>query len=242
MKDKKLILTAVCAILALLVVAGGFYFKKDKEEVPKPSADALKFKEEYESLNNTVRESDGAKYNNVIVKENNPIKYVDSKGALEVLKNEDAIIYVGANWCPWCRNIVNILFEAANDLNIKTVYYLNLDDEKSNYEVKDGKLVKTSEGTEGYYELLDFLKDNLNDYVITSGNKKYDTHEKRIYMPFVIACRDGEVVDTHTGSVTLDDNQTKYDALTEEQTKEVYDKYISLMKKIKDDSCNEGCD
>lgn len=77
------------------------------------NTDAIKFKEEYESLNNTVRESDGAEYNNISIDEKNPIKYVDTKEALKVLKEETAIIYVGANWCPWCRNAIPVLFDVA---------------------------------------------------------------------------------------------------------------------------------
>jgi len=244
MKNKKIILTSLCALIALIAIGGVVLLKKPEvKKVEKPTTDALKFKEEYEALNNTVRESDGANYNNVTIDEHNPIKYVDSKKALEVLKNETAIIYVGADWCPWCRNIVNILFEVAKDMNVETIYYLNLDDEKDAFEVKDGKLVKTVNGTDSYYELLDFLKDNLRDYTITSDGKKYETGEKRIYMPFVIACKNGKVEGTKSGSVTLDEGQTKYDKLTKKQEKQVYNDYVDLFKKIyaSDGTCDEDC-
>jgi len=123
-------------ILVIILVGGigiGLFILNDKEPslyVEKPSEDALKFKEEYESLNGTKRESDGAIYQDIKIDENNPVKYVNAKEALEVLKNKTAIMYVGANWCPWCRNAVPVLFEVAKDKNIETIYYLNLDDEK----------------------------------------------------------------------------------------------------------------
>ena len=141
MKDKKIILASAAALIALLIVGGFLAFKKPEKEENKttPTADAIKFKEEYESLNGTIRESDGAKYNSVTIPEDNPIKYVDAKGALEVLKNETSIIYVGAEWCPWCRNAVPVLFDAAKDTNMKTVYYLNLDKEK-----EDPKISQTA--------------------------------------------------------------------------------------------------
>ena len=44
-------------------------FKKPEKEEnkPTPTADAIKFKEEYEKLNSTIRESDGAKYNSITI-------------------------------------------------------------------------------------------------------------------------------------------------------------------------------
>lgn len=197
------------------------------------NTDAIKFKEEYESLNNTVRESDGAEYNNISIDEKNPIKYVDTKEALKVLKEETAIIYVGANWCPWCRNAIPVLFDVAKENKIKTIYYLNLDEEKSAYEIKDGKLVKTTDGTKGYYELLDFLNDELSNYIITDKDgKKFDTGEKRIYMPFVLAVKNGKISSTHIGTVDLDEDQTKYSDLTSKQYDELYDIYNEMFEKV----------
>ena len=60
MKDKKIILASAAALIALLIVGGFLAFKKPEKEEnkPIPTADAIKFKEEYESLNGTIRESD----------------------------------------------------------------------------------------------------------------------------------------------------------------------------------------
>lgn len=236
-------------ILVIILVGGigiGLFILNDKEPslyVEKPSEDALKFKEEYESLNGTKRESDGAIYQDIKIDENNPVKYVNAKEALEVLKNKTAIMYVGANWCPWCRNAVPVLFEVAKAKNIETIYYLNLDDEKDSFEVKKGKLEKVTEGTDDYYKLLEFLNDYLEDYIITdSKGKKYDTKEKRIYMPYVIAAKNGKVVDTYTGTVELDKDQTKYDKMSKKQHDELYKNYDKLFSKIyASGTCKDNC-
>lgn len=215
------------------------------EEPPVVSADARKFKEEYESLNDKVRESDGATYNNVTIPEDNPIVYVNCEEALEILESEKAILYVGAEWCPWCRNAIPVLLEVAKVYNVDKIYYLNLDDEKSNYEIKDKKLVQTNKGSEAYYKLLDKLKKHLKDYVLTENNKKYDTKEKRIYNPTVISIKNKEVVSTHTGTVDLDKDQTKYSSLTEKQKNELYKIYDNMFKTVFDDSeacSDDGCD
>ena len=236
MKSKKTLI--IIGIVILIVIIGLLFvvFKIDNKE-----SDALKFKSEYEELNNTIRESDKAKYNNVNISSDNPIKYVNIPKALKILDNEDAIIYVGAEWCPWCRNAVPVLFDVAKEYNVDTIYYLKLDDDKSNFEIKDGNLVKTKDGTKDYYKLLNKLKDNLDDYILTDDDgKEYNTNEKRVYMPFVLATKNGKVVSTHVGTVNLDENQTKYDKLTNKQYADLYEIYSNLFDTIYD-SDNSNC-
>ncbi len=236
MKKKNIfIMSGVILLVVILAVVLYFVFTE--------GSDAVKFKEEYEALNGTVRESDGEKYNEVSISRNNPIKYINTEEALKIIEEESAIIYVGAPWCPWCRNSVPVLFEAAEEMDVDTIYYLDLDDEKSIYEVKDKKLVKTSDGSEGYYKLLDKLSEKLNNYVLTDeeGNK-YDTLEKRIYMPYVIGVKAGRVVMDHVGTVSLNEDQNKYNSLTSKQKKELKKIYVDIInnvyEKTSDGICN----
>lgn len=199
----------------------------------KVSIDAIKFKEEYESLNDTVRKSDGKTYNNIKISKKNPIKYINASEAIEVLKKDDAVIYIGANWCPWCRNAIPVLFDVAKKYDVKTIYYLNLDEIKSEFKIEDGKLIKTKDGSKEYYQLLDLLKDHLEDYILTDNSgKSYDTLEKRIYIPLVLGIKHKSVVKTHLGTVKLNENQTKYDALTKEQEKELFQRYDDLFLEV----------
>lgn len=224
-KKVALIITAVILLIGVIVVL--------LVNVNKASADAVKFKEEYEALNGTIRQSDGATYSSIDVPNNNPIKYIDAKETLEILKKDEAIIYVGAAWCPWCRNVVNVLFDVAKVYKVKTIYYLTLDDEKDTYEVQDGKLVKTKEGSRYYYKLLDELDKYLEEYIIKDENgKSYDTGEKRIYMPYVLAIKNGKVISDKVGTVELNEGQTKYDLLTESQYEELYKIYEEMFKKV----------
>ena len=57
--------------------------------------------------------------------------------------------------------------------------------------------------------------------ITDDDGKKYDTGEKRIFMPYVIAVRDGEVVGDKVGTVTLNSGQNKYDSLTQEQVEQL---------------------
>lgn len=226
---KKKYILGIGALVVALFLVGGFLIFQNK-----PSEDALRFKNEYEALNGTIRESDGATYNTIEVNKKNPIVYVDAKETAEnILESEKAVLYIGAEWCPWCRNAIPVLFEVAKKYKVSTIYYLNLDNEKDSFEIQNGKLVKTKEGTEGYYQLLDKLSDVLNDYVLKdSTGKEYPTLEKRVYMPHVLAIKDGKVVGNHVGTTSLNDGQTKYDAMTEEQHDKVYQIYSDMLEKV----------
>ncbi len=236
----KKVIIGIVIVLALVLAGVGIYFVAFRE------TDAMKFKEEYESLNNTIRESDGEKYNNVDIPKKNPIKYVTISEALELFDDKKAIIYVGANWCPWCRNMLSPMFAVAEDLEIDKIYYLTLDDDKSNYEVKDGELKKISNGSDDYYKLLDTLKDYLEDYTLTDeNNQEYPTGEKRIYMPFFITIRNGSIVEAKGISRTLEEGQNKYSEMTDNQYDTLYKEFYDTFGKIysPDGSCpvDEEC-
>lgn len=237
----------ICSIVVVMIVVLGTIIIPNIKKEPVNNSDAVKFKEEYESLNNTIRESDGARYGSITINEDNPFVYINATEALDILSSKQAIIYIGAAWCPWCRNAVPVMSDVAKDLNIDTIYYLNLDDEKSNFIVDDEKLVETNHGSDSYYKLLDALSDHLRDYVLTDANgNKYDTKEKRIYIPYVITIKNGEILQEHLSTVDLNENQTKYDSLTDDQYKQLYDIYHEMFGELYNSnarcSSSETCD
>ena len=174
------------------------------------------------------------------------MKYVTVDEAIKLLDSKKAIIYVGANWCPWCRNMLEPMFDVAKKLKIDTIYYLTLDDDKSNYEIENNKLKQVNNGSKSYYELLDKLKDYLQDYTLTDDKgKTYETGEKRIYMPFFITVKNGGVVDAKGISRTLEKDQSKYSEMTQKQYDDLYDNFYQTFSKIysSEGTCtNEECD
>ncbi len=237
MQKKELFLKGILVLLIAGVALFAFCYKKNDI-----TTDAKKFKSEYESLNDTDR-SNGGKYNSVSIPEENPMKYVTVKEATDIIKNKSGMIYIGANWCPWCRNAVEILIDVAKERNVNTVYYLDLTEYRNVWEVKEGKLEKTTVEKEGYYELLEALDSVLgkNTYTVKDKDgKTYDTKEKRIYMPTVIAIKNGKIEDTHVGTVDLNKDQTAYDKLNEEQVSKLKEKYISMFAAIDSSICSSG--
>ena len=208
--------------------------------------DALKFKEEYESLNGTIGKS-GKKTKSLSISEDNPIKYASYDEVLDVIENGTGIIYLGFPECPWCRSALPVLFETASDYNIDTIYYINMKNERDAYEVKDGKLVYQKDekgndikGEKGYFKLLEALDSYLDDYVVTDeDSKEYDTGEKRIYVPLIIFVNDGKIVGTHTS--TVKSQESGYDELTDEEYDELNGIYAEYIKELVDNYCDEAC-
>ena len=88
--------------------------------------------------------------------------------------------------------------------------------------------------------MLNVLNDSLDEYVLTGKDGKIiNTGEKRIYAPTVIAVRNGEVTEIHVGSV--DSQESGYDTLTDEETKELKEIYEKLIDSMNVGICNEGC-
>ncbi len=222
-------LPILCAIAAILA-----YIKLINTDV-----DSTKFINEYEALN----EKEG--YIKLDIAEDNPIEYADYDKLLEIIKNGTGIIYLGFPECPWCRNALPVLFDAAKENEVETIYYMNILNERDSYVVEDGELVFATDkegneknGTEGYFDLLDALEDHLSDYVVVYEDEEYDVGEKRIYAPSVIFVRDGKVLGIHVSTVESQENPKE--PLTDKQYEELYGIYEDYILEVKSGTCSIG--
>lgn len=233
--EKKNKIYLITLILLTVCVVGICIYSIIKNRDLKDS-DALKFRNEYMELNG--EESSGGKiYPNVTISEKNTVKYINEKEAVELLESGKGIIYFGFSTCPWCRSMISSLTKIAEEKHEK-IYYLDVLNIRSRFEVKDGELTKVNEGTKGYYEILDKLSDYLNDFILTdeSGNK-YDTGEKRLYAPTLVAFNGGRVTDFHVG--TVESQKTGYDKLTVDEIEEL-EKIITNLIDSKVDVCTNS--
>lgn len=233
--DKNMIIRVLIVILMMIGAIAFFNVSQNKKE----NEDAIKFKEEYEKLNN---EKVGEfTYSKIDIKEDNPFVYADAKDVVNTLKNGTGLIYIGFSSCPWCRNAVNVL----QHVNMDKIMYLDIKDLRDTYEVVDGNLKKTKEGTKEYYELLDILKDILPDYEIEKDGVTYNANERRIYVPLVIGVKKGKIVGYQLDTVTLNEGQTAFDALTEKQQSDLKIIYDEITSKVKINVCmpeeGHGC-
>lgn len=207
----------ILAIIFLVVLGLGLFVllqdkqQKDDEENSKNApvvqeTDALKFKKEYEEVNSL----DGAVQMNLSV--DSPVKYLNSYHELEVkLDNGDNIVlYLGFPTCPWCRNIIPVLFDVAKENNMEA-YYINMRELKNN-------------NLEDYQKIYQLIGDYLT--VDEEGNKV-------LYVPDVYFFKDGKIIGNHRGSVTSQLNPSI--ALTQEQVDELKSIYQSYFNKFRED-------
>ena len=238
MENKKWLITILMTILLIISLVGIYFTTNDEVGNNKKDTDAIKFKKEYESLNKTYVYED-VKYPKVSLDDDNPFVYASAKKVIETLESGTGLIYLGFKECPWCRNAVNVL----QYVNTNEILYLDIKDLRDKYEVKDGKAVKTEEGTEEYKKMLTILDSILDSYEIEDENGNIiDTGEKRIYVPLVIGVKDGKIVGYHADTVKLDDNQSPYDLLTTKQQSDLKLIYDEINAKVSDDSCGLDAD
>jgi len=238
MENKNKIILILLIILTLSVVGVCIYAVINKEEA---ITDAIKFRNEYSELNDEVNEGNGKNYVNVTISENNTVKYVTEEKVTELLESGTGIIYFGFSTCPWCRSLVSTLTRVAEEKN-ETIYYLDILNIRSSYELKNRKLNKLKEGTRAYYKILELLDEHLEDFYLTdeAGNK-YDTGEKRLYAPTLVAFKDGEITKVHVG--TVESQASGYDELTNTQLEELENIVKDLInsKNEKEVCTNEKC-
>lgn len=234
MKLDKLKIILMSILMVFSIGAMGVYDLVNKEEEVKiDKTDAVKFKEEYESLNNKqVRESENT-YKEMEIPKNNPFVYATYEDIFEALENT-AVIYFGYPECPWCRSLVPLLIQASKKVGMGKIYYINMKEERNVLYLEDGKIIEEKPGSEGYNTLLSKL-----DAILPTYEGLEEDSIKRIYVPYVLFVKEGEVVATHTG--TLDTQENPYTSLTEEEKTELLSILVDKFMKVVDTSCDSAC-
>lgn len=221
-----LIFLVVLFIIASFIIVDSFDNKDNK------NTDAIKFKEEYENLNNELKSDGVNKHTKINIIEDNVMKYSTYNEVMNILENGTGVIYFGYPECPWCRNAVPELLEAAKETGLETIYYFNdmsIRDQKSLDET--GNIVVEKEGTDEYYNLLVKLSDYLGPYKGLN-----DETIKRLYVPTVVFVKDGSIVGVHIGTV---ESQTDPSILlNDEQSEELQQIYKENMEKVLNNSCS----
>ena len=231
MNKKVLEIIILIIVVIIASIAGYYYFngnnKPKEEETP---TDAIKFKEEYESLNGKTNDNN-KKYREVSISSVNPIVYKSAEEVAQMIDDKETfVVYFGYNSCPWCRSVISTFIETAKELNIDKVYYVDVHDIRDVITLNsDNELETTKKGSEGYYSLIKKLDNVLADYDITDEVK---APEKRIYAPNVVVVVKGVGKALTTGISESQDDA--YMTLTpdmvedtQKQFKEVLEVYTS---------------
>jgi len=220
---KILTITIIVALVLLAITTTIFFFTKNE-------TDALKFKKEYEAYNNETNSS-GKTYRNLNISKNNPIIYLTPEELLEKINNKETfVIYFGFATCPWCRSVIETLFDVASDFNMDKIYYVDVSGIRDVMEIDSSNNITTkTRGTDSYYKLLEKFNDVLADYTLkdSSGNV-VKTGEKRIYAPNVASITKGNVKELTTGISSLETDP--YMELTSDMKDEMYQDFKCIIK------------
>lgn len=196
----------------------------------KTLTDSIRFKEEYEGLNETTNSS-GRKHRTLSIPEENPIIYTNVEEIIEKIEGKETFyIYFGSKHCAWCRSVIEKAIEVAKKNNIDTIYYIDIWDGdhieilRDTYKLNDdGKPELVLESGKGYNELLEYFDNVLSDYVLNDkdGNK-VSVGEKRIFAPNFIYVENGKAIKLTEGiSKNQTDSRMKLtDEMLEDEEKE----------------------
>ena len=149
------------------------------------------------------------------------------------------VIYFGFPECPWCRNAVPVLLDAAKESGINTIYYFNaLSIRDKKHLDENGQIVVDDEGTEEYKELVELLYEYLDEY----GGLN-DSSIKRLYFPTVVFVKDGKVIGAHSGTVaTQQDPNVILTSNEKNELKSIYSEYmLETLGSICTDKSNSKC-
>lgn len=137
---------------------------------------------------------------------------------INILEHGTGIVYLGFPECPWCQEYVYYLNETAKENNVDKIYYYNISEDRKN-------------NTDNYLKIVDLLKDYL----------QYDDEgNKRIYVPAVIAVRNGEILgfDDETAWDTKD-YETPEEYWQNEDLEGLKDKFVKMFEDTKQNICTD---
>lgn len=194
--------------------------------------DSARFKREYEKHNGQKSEN-GEILQKLSIPKKSKIKYATIEEAIDILKEKTALIYFGMPDCEACRNVVPILLEKVKESDLEELIYVDMTDRRDLYIVKDGAPKEEKAASSEYLKLLDELESELDEYVIEDENGiEYPTGRKRIYAPLIVAVYEGMIVDSHTGSVELEDGKKEIDGLSDLQKSELEALFDRMIERI----------
>lgn len=176
------------------------------------------------------------------VDSSNVYKRINAEDAVNMLKEGTGILYIGYNTCPWCKQIVPVLNDAAKEKDINSVYYI-----ENFYNMRPDKNTNP-ENKEEYDELLKQLDDILPYEKDENGN---DTTLKIIRVPLILFIKNGEIVSYHKGTYEGHNIQTKIDEngnevryledLTKDQKNAIKKELEEKIDKVYNKICDNGC-
>ena len=184
------------------------------EDAGVSSGDSDAFIEEYAELNGQSTQR-GVPYLEVDIPEDHRFVPASEEEIRDRLDDGDGVIYFGFPSCPWCRNAVGPLDEAAKDVDLEINY------------VNPSTMRGQGQGARVDNSYYDLLLDELGEFAPEHPQRP---GERTILVPLVATVVDGEVVAAHLGSAPSQTDPSQ--ALTQTQHDELVGIYTDQFSQI----------
>lgn len=126
-------------------------------------------------------------------------------------EGKSGVLYFGFHNCPWCQDVVPLLYDVAQQEQVE-VYYVETRDLKRNRLYSD----------EQKERIIPYIGDYMSD------NEK---GELTLYVPLVLSVKDGKVSMGHQG--TVDGHQAKERDMTDEEIAQVHEDLEKIVQEQK---------
>ena len=209
----------ICFILLILVLTVFAFYYIYNNSI---NHDALMIKQKYEFYNNQET-SNGDAYPTIYLKRNMDIINVTLGTALEKLESDSGILFIGEAKDFSSRKALPVILQAAEE-NEKEVLYLDGNNLRDEYVLKNKEVKKDKGASKNYYKLLELLGDSLNDYVLEDEDgESYPVGEKRLEYPTTVFFSDGKIKGVHVGI------ENNFDEKEKEKLLKIYNGYIKQL-------------
>ena len=215
--------TVICLMLVLMsLVACNQQPALPATELP---ASDQSVKNAFEALNGQTA-ANGQPYMEVHIPEDSLFEPINEEDALQLLESGTGVLIFEFPECPWCRNMMPVVDQAAKEMALSKLYTFNIREERNQITLgDDGALVTVNEGTEFYRKVLELLGESASVY-----DGLNDESIRRIYAPTVFVILDGEVISSHVS--TVDSQSDPFIPLTDAQHQELLDIYKGMFEII----------
>lgn len=218
-------------LLLIFIVSIGIYFLNNKNNnnttQEQTISDSSKFKQDYEAQNTTKDDDNNLKYISMSLPDKMPFKYATTEDVFNLFEKGTGVVYFGMPECNWCRTMLPILIDVANENKIDTILYFN------------PKQIR-ADNTPEYQKLVEILKNYLS--TDTSTQKETDTtfdkNKKRLYMPDVYVVKNGMIIGNHADTVNSQEDPKV--TLTDSQKTELKKIFTDLLSQISSKTCDEN--
>ena len=148
----------------------------------KTTSDSLRFKEEYEALNDVKGEDGINQYTSLTIDKDNNIVYLTYDELVDFMENKTGLLYFGRPGCPWCRLLMPYMLDFAKNDNVN-IYYYNIEKDRD-------------ENNEKYKNIVSILGEHLPTIDTVTQNVSdpdFNPALKRVVLPQLFFIKDGEV-------------------------------------------------